>query len=172
MLTMCRLCGNTELKLFHKGVRDNKDIDILKCSECGMLQTSNVNTEITEYYESGNMHQNHYSAEQDTVVEEHSWMMRLQETSKDSYRRAESLRQYCEGKNVLDFGCGAGGFLRLLKDGISKVVCGVELEKIARDRLNQEGIKTYSILEEVEGQHDIITMFHVIEHLEEPKKFI
>ena len=31
------LCKSNKIELFHKGVRDNSDIDVMKCKECGSL---------------------------------------------------------------------------------------------------------------------------------------
>lgn len=92
-------------------------------------------------------------------------------TKEDDMRRAESLKELCEGKSVLDFGCGSGGFLRFIKP-VAMNVSGIELERDARERLNEEGLQVYETLEECSGEFDVITSFHVLEHLAEPKEYL
>ena len=76
-----------------------------------------------------------------------------------------------ENKAVLDFGCGAGGVLHRLKK-VTSNVCGVELERNMCEAINREGIKCYPSVEiaseELAESVDIITAFHVLEHLEDP----
>lgn len=36
-MNKCELCGSREMNAFHKGVRDDGNIDVLKCEDCGAL---------------------------------------------------------------------------------------------------------------------------------------
>lgn len=79
------------------------------------------------------------------------------------------------GKKVLDFGCGGGGFLRELRQkGINNNIVGIELDKEARTRLQKENIEVYEKLENIDRtiKFDVITMFQVIEHLENPHEIV
>lgn len=79
------------------------------------------------------------------------------------------------GKFVADIGCGAGGFLDCIR-GIAKKVIGVEPTNIYRDYLNSKNSETYQYAAEAllkyEGQLDVVTSFHVIEHVEDPNNFV
>lgn len=48
---------------------------------------------------------------------------------------------------------------------------GVELEKTVRDTLVKEGVECYSSLADI-GRVDVITLFHVLEHLEDPLAYL
>ena len=85
----------------------------------------------------------------------------------DLYRRYEALKETCRDKRVLEFGCGNGGFLRRIKE-VAADVTGIELMDEARKRISLEGIKTFKTLSETQEKHDVICMFMVIEHLNNP----
>ena len=69
-------------------------------------------------------------------------------TLDDSERRYQFTKNIIAGKNVLDFGCGAGGYLILAKN-VADSVQGIELESAMRDGLNREGIPCEASLDEV-----------------------
>ena len=75
-------------------------------------------------------------------------------------------------KSLLDFGCGAGGVLRMASEFALRAV-GVELEIPMQKQLVKEGYTCYHSLDEALGHEkkerfDIITLFHVLEHLPNP----
>ena len=88
------------------------------------------------------------------------------ETFEDDERRFQFTKKIITGKNVLDFGCGDGGYLLRAKN-VANDICGVELERELRDILNSEDIRCYDSIDNA-GQVDVITMFHVLEHLPNP----
>ncbi len=91
----------------------------------------------------------------------------LSETQRDDQRRFDMLKTMFLNKRLLDFGCGASGFLRLAKDFAAEVT-GVEPE--ARVRSHYEGILNIGpSLESVGTGYDLITAFHVVEHLSDPR---
>ena len=83
----------------------------------------------------------------------------------DDYRRARQFEKYLKNKNILDFGCGWGGFLRNVKN--YKSLSGVELRKECTNHI-QKKIKKIDISDNInsfERKFDVITMFHVLEHI-------
>jgi len=70
----------------------------------------------------------------------------------------------CQGKKVLDFGCGYGGFLKRICD-VADECAGVELGNRERDYLNSSGIRCLKSIDEYNEKFDVITLFHVFEHL-------
>lgn len=90
------------------------------------------------------------------------------ERTADATRRFESNLNFVAGKNVVDFGCGDGDFLRLVKNHCSQV-CGVELQQDYIDSLNAAGIRCESNLNSIPNASvDICVSFHVLEHLPNP----
>ena len=91
------------------------------------------------------------------------------EDERDSTRRFEAYKQFIAGKQVCDFGCGAGSFLKKAK-AIAGQVLGVELQTDYRDQLNSFGIACDRRLQVADESLDLITLFHCLEHLPDPTK--
>ncbi len=91
--------------------------------------------------------------------------MRL-ETKDDDERRFRFTEKMITKKIVLDFGCGDGGYL-LRARNVAHEVIGIEMEQTVREALQDEGFTCYERINEVE-KVDIVTMFHVLEHLPDP----
>ncbi|MFJ7649032.1 class I SAM-dependent methyltransferase [Lysinibacillus sp. NPDC097279] len=156
----CSLCNSVQIKTRYPYVRDNKEIEVLECEECGLVFLSTIQHISDKFYEDSGMLNGIVNLKE----------YRLQ-SFKDDERRALDLRERIIGKQVLDFGCGAGGFLNLIKD-FTGDVAGVELDKKINRALNEEGIYCYSNIDEIEGTFDVITLFHVLEHLTNPKEML
>jgi SAM-dependent methyltransferase len=90
---------------------------------------------------------------------------------KDDFRRFNMVRDLCVGKNVIDFGCGYGGFLNYISDVATKC-SGVELGKQERDYLNSMGLRCFKTIDEMQEKADVITLFHTFEHLNHPKLWL
>jgi 2-polyprenyl-3-methyl-5-hydroxy-6-metoxy-1,4-benzoquinol methylase len=162
----CIICGGGKFLLLHKGTRDVNEINVMKCSECGMVQLDNLSYNSEQKYTEGGMLKATYGAIADKV-ENMEWATWIRETEVDDDRRFQALKRLCEGKKVLEFGCGNGGFLRRIKKVASEVV-GVELMNEARKNIANEGINVYQTLDEIDQKFDVVCMFMVIEHLNNP----
>lgn len=92
--------------------------------------------------------------------------------------RAKRLSRFLhEESNVLDIGCGNGRFLGYLQKCGNYNLYGAELEGQAAERarkISGLNISTGSILDQgfAAGQFDAITMFHVFEHLSDPRQML
>ena len=69
---------------------------------------------------------------------------------------------------MLDFGCGAGGFL-LKSQSVAAEVVGIELESRVRDYWAGRLPLYESVVAAPRRKYDLITAFHVVEHLIDPK---
>ncbi|WP_314058886.1 class I SAM-dependent methyltransferase [Empedobacter brevis] len=81
--------------------------------------------------------------------------------------KLELIDQIAKGKKVLDYGCGVGDFLEhLQKNGYN--VLGMEpndsAKKIAQSKIGAEKV-TSTELEQNNQKFDIITLWHVLEHI-------
>ncbi len=138
-------------------VRDNATLEIRECGSCGLVYLSS-NEHIQEgHYEASGMH-----GVVPPPMEE--W---LKESEFDDLRRFRMLQPLMVNKKLLDFGCGAGGFLNLARK-IAADVAGVELER----RVAEHWAARLTIragLDQVEHNFDVVTAFHVLEHLDDPR---
>lgn len=153
----CELCHGNEILLRHPRVRDNEELQVLECVNCGLVFLSSFKHISEEFYEKSGMLNGQVNLKK---YRQHSY--------KDDQRRADELREKVTGKRVLDFGCGAGGFLHLIKE-FAEEAAGVELDEHINASINGEGIQCFKNISKVEGKYDVITLFHVLEHLVNPK---
>lgn len=152
----CYLCGSKDFDRLKGKVRDNKHLRVLKCKHCSLISLDSVEHITEEFYKSGQMHSGAFNPQ------------RWEKSSEcDDIRRFEFLKKNIKDKVLVDFGCGAGGFLKRARS-VAEKVYGVELEEQQRKYLSSKG---YAIREDISGikeKIDIITMFHVLEHIENP----
>lgn len=155
----CYLCGNDDLVERGYNLRDSKDLRVLECKKCSLVFLSSFEHINQDFYKKGKMHSISFNPQK--------W---LKASKKDDERRFEFLKNRIENKTLLDFGCGAGGFLLLAKEVAD--VEGVEEQENLKDFFTKNGLRVFSSLEEIGKKYDVITMFHVLEHLKEPKKIV
>lgn len=159
-LNQCFLCGGHEAEKIHHGVRGGAEIDVLKCKECGLVRLSDTVGDLDAFYASSGMR-----ADESQDLEKIRLASRV-----DDERRFRYTERMIEGKRVIDFGCGDGGYL-IRASQVAASVAGVELEHAMRKALNAEGMCCFSSIQEA-GQADVITLFHVLEHLEDPLSYL
>jgi SAM-dependent methyltransferase len=143
----CYLCGCDEAFVRQKGVRDNPDIDVLQCTDCGLVYLSSFDSEPA-------LHRSERDVE--------AW---AKATLGDDSRRAKDFSAQIKGKRLLDFGCGNGNFLKLAK---ARLAFGIEMEDEAREFCRRRGLKVLADISGSPYPYDVITMFHVIEHIPGP----
>jgi len=77
----------------------------------------------------------------------------------------------------LDFGCGTGGFL-LKAQNLAAITHGVELETHLNSHYKNRSLTVFQNLSDIPNdiqggrEYDIITMFHVLEHIPDPKSIL
>lgn len=156
MAEKCRLCNSENIKVIKEGVRDNKDINVLKCQKCGLEFLSQTTQADEKFYTQGQMHST-YNVE--------NW---IKSTFTDDKRRADFLRSIIKNKDILDFGTGNGGFLIQAKKYAQKVF-GCDLDKSLDEHYKQNNLEVKHSLDEFNQKFDVITMFHCLEHIETPE---
>lgn len=164
-MNSCYLCEGKNFSLRKGEVRDAPEIKILECNDCGLVSLDSAAHIHSSFYENSGMHGGHLKPMED-------W---LKETSWDDQRRFEMLKPLLTNKSVLDFGCGAGGFLLNAKSLVANAV-GVELEARVRDYWRDSDLVILPSIETAAssqaGGYDIITAFHVVEHLPDPREIL
>lgn len=164
----CPLCGSENITACMKA-KDHlltcETFDIFKCLSCGFVFTQNVPPfdEIGRYYQSQD-----YISHSDT----HKGLMnKLYHVGRTLMlkKKHAMVKKVAKGRKLLDIGCGTGYFPAFMKRKGYKVA-GVEIDPKARAFAQKEfGIPVYSpedfINHEIEGKFDVITLWHVLEHV-------
>ncbi|MBU0481852.1 MAG: class I SAM-dependent methyltransferase [Proteobacteria bacterium] len=162
----CYLCGCGDCRIRPGSVRDNPDLDVYECKECGLVFLSSFDHAVGEFYEDSGMHG-------EEPLDIGQW---IAQTKDDDERRFRALQSSLKGKSILDFGCGTGGFL-LRARSVAEKVYGVELERRLQQYFRVNDLAVFENVEAIakgaEGlRFDVITMFHVLEHLPDPKSML
>lgn len=89
------------------------------------------------------------------------------EDKNDTERRINKYMQFICDKDVCDYGCGIGSFLKSANPH-AKSVIGIELNVSHRDYINSCGIQCNESISQASTNFDLVTMFHCLEHLENP----
>jgi 2-polyprenyl-3-methyl-5-hydroxy-6-metoxy-1,4-benzoquinol methylase len=157
----CYLCGYSNFIARLGTVRDNNNVKVLECRECGLVFLNNHNHISETFYQNSGMH--------DKNPDYNKWLL---ETKRDDFRRLNAFKENITNKVVLDFGCGIGGFLELSKE-FCKESYGLELESGLTESFNQRELNVFSDYDALVTsgiKFDVITAFHVVEHLKDPAK--
>jgi 2-polyprenyl-3-methyl-5-hydroxy-6-metoxy-1,4-benzoquinol methylase len=168
----CPLCDSTKIGL-HIQTNDlflsTEPFSLFKCTVCGFVFTQDHPGEDTigSYYASGN-----YLSHNDLSKSFLSILYRFFRDFMLKRKRAiiESTTGLKKG-NILDIGSGTGHFISEMKKS-GWQVNGIEINEKARDfSVNSFGVDVISpeqISSLPSGSFDCITMWHVLEHFQDP----
>lgn len=156
----CYLCESTTFTPRKGRVRDVQSMTILCCDRCGLVALSEADHIGPGFYENSGMH----GAE---PISMEAW---LKDSEWDDRRRFEFVRTMLPNRRLLDFGCGAAGFLQKSKTLAAEVI-GIELEARVGEYWAGE-LKILPTIEAAGTGYDLITAFHVVEHLSDPRHML
>jgi len=131
-------------------------------TETDMLVTQPIPENLYNYYESDNYIS--HTDEAKTLLEKV-----YQTVKKIALKRKLALiNKYANtSKTILDIGCGTGEFLITARKNNWNTI-GVEINDEARNKSSKKNITTYKFIKEVKSsQFNIITLWHVLEHLKD-----
>ena len=166
-LKKLRLISKKNLIILNNKTRDKK-IRVIKDLKTKIIFLENYITS-NEYYSSLKYRDDHkkFTKKSKIKTEKVKTFTGDVTTSviEDDLRRATQFKKILYKKDILDFGCGWGGFLRNVKEYRS--LAGIELRKECINYI-QNNIKKINISNNIysfDKKFDVITMFHVLEHL-------
>jgi SAM-dependent methyltransferase len=160
MTQSCYLCRATEFVTRRGTVRDNPALRVIECVACGLVTLTSRDHIGSKHYEESGMH-----GQSPQPIE--AW---LNESVTDDERRFEMLKPALVNRRVLDFGSGAGGFVRKAQSVVREIAAVEPEQRVQahwRDRMT-----IYSSIDEAGGDYDLITAFHVVEHLSDPRAML
>ena len=157
-MKVCYLCSSNSISKVDGTVRDAPNISVLSCDSCGLVFLDSFDHIDKNFYEDSKMRSSEESISK--------WR---KETLLDDTRRLKFLKNQINKKKVLDYGAGNGQFLKLAKRH-TKSVTAIELDKESKSWLKKDKIDYFSSFDEIKSKikFDVITAFHVIEHLKDP----
>jgi len=160
----CYLCGSNNVGFRDGAARDVNDILIRECNDCNLVFLENSPAAHPEYYQDSKMHEDACCTD-----DVHAWLV---SSEQNDSRRFDMLRESIIGKKILDFGCGAGGFIERAKD-VAKIVHGLEVERKLEQYYSDKKYTVFSSVDELQPKfYEFITLFHVLEHLTDPRKIL
>lgn len=166
----CPLCGSEKISEYLKAndhLLTHETFLINKCDSCGFLYTQGAPAagEIGRYYQSLD-----YVSHSDT---REGLMNKIYHVGRSLMLRKKfgMVKKVAKGRKLLDIGCGTGYFPAFMKSKGFRVA-GVEVDPVARAFAQKKfSIPAYSPEDfmngEIEGNFDVITLWHVLEHLDD-----
>jgi 2-polyprenyl-3-methyl-5-hydroxy-6-metoxy-1,4-benzoquinol methylase len=153
------------MNMLHADIeRDGHSYDVYQCPQCGLGTTRPFpeRQELERLYSSEN-----YRAHKRRFVFPVEWFVRWSRN-----RRFKRVKKFSSRGRVLDIGCGRGLILSMAKSE-GWEACGLEFSDesaaYARNELGLD-IRTGNIkdAEFLDGDFDVVTIWHVLEHMENP----
>lgn len=141
---------------------------LIKCEGCGLIATSPRpdDDKLGDYYKS-EKYISHSGTSKGFVN-----AIYLQARNYALSWKHRIINKLTEKKTILDFGCGTGEFLQFMQQK-GWAVSGMEPSSIARDKAEKLISKQiYTSEEAITGQHDIVSLWHVLEHISNPDQTI
>lgn len=171
--TRCPLCGCTDLKPTLDQRPDyeynvNVGLSYAACQNpvCGLVFATAIPSieVIQKFYTKYSTHSQHRPSIIASIIE---W---LGLKNRERYLKSLFLGIDITRQNVLDYGCGAGDFMRqLMRLGVGNVV-GYDFDPEACACAREQGLTVFCSETEfrAEGPYDYVFLNHVVEHLSDP----
>lgn len=165
----CNLCGSTEAERISLADRDGNRLGTIICRVCGLVWTDPRPGEIGTFYK-----------EEYRVLYKGAYLPKpkhIYRAGKVAVARHDRIKAYLDkDMSVLDVGSGGGEFVYLMKT-LGCRATGIEPnEGYARHSVSAYGIDVrIGLLQDVSlegGGYDFVTMWHVLEHVEDPARIL
>ena len=158
-----KLSKINSFKIINSKVRDRNDIKVLQCQDSGAIILSSTDHITINDYKNKKQFKYFGDSNRDNAK-------KLEQN--DLKRRLSFLKNKIKNKSWLDFGTGSGNLIEAGKK-MAKEVVGLEPNSIMLKEIKKTGLKVVKNTNALEQmKFDIITLFHVYEHLIDPIKTI
>ena len=165
----CPICGTPSRTIISKFDRRFKILPHAKCDECALVRHEFMlsDEQLAEYYSES--YRNDYQWVNSGPTSKH-----IKKRLSEAKSRLNKLQPFLKKHpRVLDFGCGSGEFIDLMQDS-GALASGFEPGKLyssyAKDKKGLDvqncGWENYECADKL----DVVTAFHVFEHLTDPFK--
>lgn len=153
-------------------IKEFKKLKLINFKNCSLISPKTRDKKINVFIDKKTgviflekflLDKNHY--QNDRKMNFKSIQNYINSLSHDDNRRFKQFKKLLAQKKILDFGCEFGGFLKIINN--SKKLYGLEINKNCINYIKKKikKIKIFKNLKNNQTKFDIITMFHVLEHI-------
>lgn len=143
-----------------------ESFSIVKTDIPGILKTIPIPDHLDSYYDSVN-YLSHIESPNTAIDYIYTFIRYINLKFKTSYLPPIQT----PAPKLLDYGCGTGDFL-VRANALGYQAEGYEPNEKAADILTKKGINTIKSIQNIDYQYDIITLWHVLEHIKDPKSIL
>lgn len=173
--TECPLCKSSKLQSLFSckdQFATNEKFDIYKCQDCSFTFTQNIpdEKEIGRYYESPS-----YISHSDTNkgFVNHCYHIVREIMLRKKAKLINSLVDKSKTR-LLDYGAGTGYFARIMQKydwDVTAIEKSPQARNFSKERFNFEMQAPETLNDYEEGYFDVVTMWHVMEHIQHINEF-
>ncbi|MEM6813301.1 MAG: class I SAM-dependent methyltransferase [Bacteroidota bacterium] len=169
-LEVCPACRNTNFTNFlicTDHLVSGESFALNLCNKCGLVFTNpRPNEESIHKYYLSNKYLSHTNKSGNLLSLLYK-LVRVYTIKK----KIKLIQKYTENKTILDYGCGTGDFLQACKKAGFRTF-GLEPNENAKTQAQKKDLHLISNLKDLKERVDIITAWHVIEHVHDLKSVI
>ena len=169
---ICISCGSDKYTIIYSGpIRSGsfgketeKPFDVVKCRKCGLTKLKDFPK--VDYDSSSYRNDYNDTSDIENYIQFHD--------SEQSPRIERIGIEKFRSKTVLDYGCGGGAFLDLIK-GVASHTIAIEPFDGYHNSLEERGHEVFKYAKDAKkyvGKVDIVTAFGVIEHVKNPLEML
>lgn len=172
----CNVCDSENFKVLFK-VNEHR---IVRCRKCSLTYVNPrlKKDKLYDIYNKEYFSNEQFNKKKPKEIYGYGLYIKEKDNIEKSFKKIlEDIERYKKRGQILDVGCATGFFLNLCKKKRWDAY-GVDMSKFAIDYAKKEfGLKNlyHGDLDKInlkKSSFDVITMFDVIEHLEDPKKML
>lgn len=160
---ICPVCDNnhfTNQMICEDHAISNEKFALQSCTKCNFLITTPRpdKNNIGKYYDTEN-YLSHHDKKIDLFTLVYTWVRNI-----NLRYKYKIIKEHKKEGMILDFGCGTGSFLEFMKTKNWKCL-GVEVNDDARKECLKKELEVYANLNNIHEKFDLITAWHVLEHV-------
>jgi SAM-dependent methyltransferase len=155
------LVSDSTSSLFLPHTRDNKDIRVYRDNISRVIYIKDDDYDRNKYVTGSYLGEDFEKYLSTNKLEDYGFCA-------DTNRRLISFEPHYIGKDIIDFGCGEGAFLKR-SSALCKSCAGIELSVNSQQKISLFGLPVFDSLDKIDDNSiDTIFFFHSFEHLNCP----